>query len=140
MFLNYSKTHNPGLLLPHYLYWFDSSFWSPRSGVLQKIGFWTFIFLREHLPRTGFRLEDFGFLDYLEYWILSSRVLCKFRLSGFFINFSFLDYLGYWILSSQVFYKFCLPGFFISDSWIIWDIGFRLPGLFGILVCGVGLL
>ncbi|CAB5387822.1 unnamed protein product [Rhizophagus irregularis] len=63
-----------------------------------------------------------------------------FRLSGFFINFSFLDYLGYWILSSQVFYKFCLPGFFISDSWIIWDIGFRLPGLFGILVCGVGLL
>ncbi|CAB5392510.1 unnamed protein product [Rhizophagus irregularis] len=109
MFLNYSKTHNPGLLLPHYLYWFDSSFWSPR---------------------TGFRLEDFGFLDYLEYWILSSRVL----------YFSFLDYLGYWILSSQVFYKFCLPGFFISDSWIIWDIGFRLPGLFGILVCGVGLL
>ncbi|CAB4420324.1 unnamed protein product, partial [Rhizophagus irregularis] len=36
--------------------------------------------------------------------------------------------------------KFRLPGFFILDSWIIWDIGFRLPELFGILVCGVGLL
>ncbi|RGB22748.1 hypothetical protein C1646_775601, partial [Rhizophagus diaphanus] len=31
--------------------------------------------------------------------------------------FSFLDYLGYWI----------------SASWIIWDIGFQLSGLFGIL-------
>ncbi|CAB4402434.1 unnamed protein product [Rhizophagus irregularis] len=51
----------------------------------------------EHLPGTGFRLEDFGFLDYLGYWILSSRVL----------YFGFLDYLGYWI----------------SASWIIWDIG-----------------
>ncbi|CAB4490984.1 unnamed protein product [Rhizophagus irregularis] len=46
----------------------------------------TFVFLREHLPGTGFRLEDFGFLDYLGYWILSSRVL----------YFGFLDYLGYW--------------------------------------------
>ncbi|CAB4475401.1 unnamed protein product [Rhizophagus irregularis] len=53
--------------------------------------------LREHFPGTGFRLEDFSFLDYLGYWILSSRVL----------YFSFLDYLGYWI----------------SASWIIWDIG-----------------
>ncbi|CAB5382726.1 unnamed protein product [Rhizophagus irregularis] len=35
----------------------------------------TFVFLREHLPGTGFWLEDFGFLDYLGYWILSSRVL-----------------------------------------------------------------
>ncbi|CAB4401283.1 unnamed protein product [Rhizophagus irregularis] len=105
MFLNYSKTHNPGLLLPHYLYW-------------------------EHLPRTGFRLEDFGFLDYLEYWISSFRILYKFQLSGLFgiLDFVFPGFL------------FCLPGFFISDSWIIWDIGFRLPGLFGILVCGVGLL
>ncbi|RGB21481.1 hypothetical protein C1646_777913 [Rhizophagus diaphanus] len=33
------------------------------------------------------------------------------------LYFSFLDYLGYWI----------------SASWIIWDIGFQLSGLFGIL-------
>ncbi|CAB4475402.1 unnamed protein product [Rhizophagus irregularis] len=70
--------------------------------------------LREHFPGTGFRLEDFSFLDYLGYWISASWII--------------------WDIG------FCLSGFFISDSWIIWDIGFRLPGLFGILVCGVSLL
>ncbi|CAB5373791.1 unnamed protein product [Rhizophagus irregularis] len=71
--------------------------------------------LREHFPGTGFRLEDFSFLDYLGYWILSSRVL----------YFSFLDYLGYWILSFRVLYFGFLDylGYWISASWIIWDIG-----------------
>ncbi|CAB4376736.1 unnamed protein product [Rhizophagus irregularis] len=64
------------------------------------------------------------------FFISSFRILYKFQLSGLFgiLDFVFPGFL------------FCLPGFFISDSWIIWDIGFRLPGLFGILVCGVGLL
>ncbi|CAB4490983.1 unnamed protein product [Rhizophagus irregularis] len=62
----------------------------------------TFVFLREHLPGTGFRLEDFGFLDYLGYWILSSQISAS------------------WIIWDI---GFCLPGFFILASWIIWDIG-----------------
>ncbi|CAB4390272.1 unnamed protein product [Rhizophagus irregularis] len=62
-------------------------------------------------------------------------LFCRFCLPGFFIS-------AFWIIWDIGFClpRFCLPGFFISDSWIIWDIGFRLPGLFGILVCGVGLL
>ncbi|PKK56151.1 hypothetical protein RhiirC2_800634 [Rhizophagus irregularis] len=43
-----------------------------------------FVFLREHLPGTGFQLEDFSFLDYLGYWISSSHVICKCVGVGFF--------------------------------------------------------
>ncbi|CAB4375386.1 unnamed protein product [Rhizophagus irregularis] len=74
---------------------------------------------------------DFG-LKTSASWIIWNIGFC---LPGFFIS-------AFWIIWDIGFClpRFCLPGFFISDSWIIWDIGFRLPGLFGILVCGVGLL
>ncbi|RGB22857.1 hypothetical protein C1646_775413 [Rhizophagus diaphanus] len=49
-------------------------FYSPPSEFgLNGLGrFFYFVFLRKHLPGTGFRLEDFGFLDYLGYWISAS--------------------------------------------------------------------
>ncbi|CAG8757154.1 16784_t:CDS:2, partial [Rhizophagus irregularis] len=90
MFLNYSKTHNPSLLLPHYFYWFNGSSWSSRSGIGCYTDDWIdwidqivwsnllkrlrmFVFLREYLPGIGFQLEDFSFLDYLRYLISSSQ-------------------------------------------------------------------
>ncbi|RGB39826.1 hypothetical protein C1646_754068 [Rhizophagus diaphanus] len=73
MFLNY-KTHNPWSpsstlpLLKKKIYFI---FYSPPSEFgLNGLGHsFYFVFLREYLFGTGFRLEDFSFLDYLGYWI-----------------------------------------------------------------------
>ncbi|CAB4413039.1 unnamed protein product [Rhizophagus irregularis] len=65
----------------------------------------------EHLPGTGFRLEDFSFPGSLGYWISASRVLLDigFRLPGS---------LEYWVSVFQ------LPEFF-------WILDFGFPGSFG---------
>ncbi|CAB4382924.1 unnamed protein product [Rhizophagus irregularis] len=65
--------------------------------------------LQEHLPRTGFRFEDFSFPSSLGYWISASGFFgildfgflgsldTGFRLPGFFwiLDFGFLSSLGY---------------------------------------------